>query len=133
MKSYGSYPPQVQKMLRENEKLKGLIRETSPWKVFLSNVLLFSVILFFLGLPLREKSIFSNFLHILAMGQTLNAFDFFIMDLIWFRHTKRTRFTGTEEDDRLYRDPGNHFFAFLRGIPAFILVAVIDGVILSLI
>lgn len=133
MKSYGSYPTEVQKMLRENEKLKGLIRENSPIKVFLSNVILFSVILFFLGLPLREESIFLNFLHILAMGQTLNAFDFFIMDLLWFRHTKRTRFEGTKENDRLYRDPKNHFFAFLRGIPAFILVALIDGTILSLI
>lgn len=133
IKSYRSYPVKVQEMLKENEKLKGLIREASPIRVFASNVVLFSVIFFLAGLPLRRQELLGNFLNILIMGQVLNAFDYFIMDLLWFRHTRRTRFQGTEDDDALYHDPGNHLKAFLRGIPAFLTVAVIDGLVLTLI
>ena len=132
MKSFGSYPDEVQKMLRENEKLRGLIHKSNPLAVFFSNVVLFSVILLAAGLPLRTQGFLPNFLNILIMGQGLNAFDFFVMDLLWFRRTKRTRFTGTEDQDDLYRDPKNHLAAFLRGIAAFAVVAVIDGFLLTL-
>ena len=132
VKSYRSYPEAVQKMLRENKQLSALIPKASPLQVFFSNAVLFTVVLLILGLPLRQ-SLLSDFLHILAMGQMLNAFDFFIMDLIWFRHTKRTRFTGTKEDEKLYADPRNHFAAFLRGIPVFFLAALIDALLLNLI
>lgn len=132
VKSFRSYPEKVQNMLKADPKLSGRIREASPVSVFLSNVVTFSVILLILGLPLREQGFFPNFLNILIMGQTLNAFDFLIMDLLWFRNTRRTRFTGTEDQDWLYRDPSNHLAAFLRGIPAFLVVALIDGFILSL-
>lgn len=133
IKSYRSYPDPVQKMLREKEALRGKIPKSSPLQVFFSNVILFSVILFLLGLPLVKPSFLENFLNILIMGQVLNAFDFFIMDLLWFRRSRRTRFEGTKERDDLYRDPKNHFAAFLRGIPAFIVTALIDGWILTLI
>lgn len=132
IKSYRSYPDAVQSMLKADPKLKGMIRETSPAAVFFSNVLLFSVILFFFGLSVKKETFSGNFLNILILGQVLNAFDYFVMDLLWFRNTRRTRFQGTEKEDRLYRDPQNHRKAFLRGIGAFFLVALIDGGLLSL-
>ena len=132
LKSFRSYPDAVQSMLKADPKLKDQIRVRSPWAVFFSNIITFTVILFLLGLTLREKTFFKNFLNILILGECLNAFDFFIMDLLWFRNSRRTRFEGTKDEKRLYRDPKNHFAAFLRGIPAFVIVAVIDGIILSL-
>ena len=132
VKSYRSYPDAVQKKIRENPRLAPLVREASPGAVFLSNVLLFSVILLVLGLPIRQQGFFRTFLNILIMGQVLNAFDYFIMDRLWFRNTRRTRFSGTEDQKELYRDDSNHRAAFLRGIPAFLTVAVVDGLILML-
>ena len=133
VKSFRSYPDPVQKMLQENKALRGRIPKGSPLQVFVSNVILFSLILFLLGIPLAKPSFLENFLNILIMGQVLNAFDFFIMDLLWFRRSRRTRFEGTKDRDDLYRDPKNHFAAFLRGIPAFLVTALIDGWILTLI
>ena len=131
LKSFRSYPDAVQSMLKADEKLKGKIPQSSNGAVFASNVITFTAILFFAGLPLRQQTFFMNFLHILVIGETINAFDFFVMDLMWFRHTKRTRFRGTEDNDALYRDPSNHRKAFLRGIPAFLVAAVLDGLLLT--
>ena len=132
LKSFRSYPDAVQSMLKADPKLRDKIKPVSPAAVFVSNVITFAVILFFLGIPLRQQAFLPNFLNILFLGEGLNAFDFFVMDLLWFRNSRRTRFEGTKEEKKLYRSPKNHFAAFLRGIPAFILVAVLDGWVLTL-
>ena len=132
LKSFRSYPDGVQSMLKADPELKDKIKISSPALVFVSNVVTFGVILFFFGLPLKSQAFLQNFMNILILGEGLNAFDFFIMDLMWFRNTRRTRFRGTEDNDQLYQNPKNHFAAFLRGIPAFILTALIDGALLSL-
>ena len=131
VRSFPSNPDAVQSMLKAEDRLKGKITGTGPWAVFFSNVLIFSVIFLIFGLPLKSESLFGNFLNILILGGILNAFDSFVMDLLWFRNSRRTRFRGTEDNDELYRDPRNHRAAFLRGIGAFFAVAVIDGLILS--
>ena len=131
LKSFRSYPPAVQEMLRKDPRWQGKIKEASPVQVFLSNVILFIIVLLPFGWSLKTEGFFGNFLNILIMGQAINGFDL-LMDLLWFRRARRTRFEGTKEDDGLYRDPQNHIGAFLRGIPAFLLVAVIDGCLLML-
>ena len=133
IKSYRSYPDAVQSILKADPKLRNLIPKASPFMVFISNVLMFSVILFVFGIFIRKETYLLNFLNILFLGELLNAFDFFVMDLMWFRNSKRTRFEGTKDQDQLYHSARNHFAAFLRGIPAFVLTAVIDGWVLSLI
>lgn len=131
LKSFRSYPDAVQSMLKADPRLKDKIPPNAPGAVFVSNVMTFTVVLFFFGLPLRREAFLLNFMHILIFGEVLNGFDFFIMDLCWFRNSRRTRFRGTEDQDQLYRNPKNHFLAFLRGIPAFLITAILDGLILS--
>ena len=131
VRSYRSYPAAVQKMLREDPVLCKKIKNTPVYRVFLSNIVLFSAVFLPFGIFIRESGFLPNFLNILIIGQSVNGFDL-LMDLLWFRSTKRTRFHGTEENDLLYQDPRNHLAAFFRGIPAFAIVAVIDGLILSL-
>ena len=132
LRSFRSYPPKVQEMLRADPTFQEKIPQDKPGTVFVSNVLTFSVILFLLGLPLRQGTFWRNFLNILIMGEVLNAFDYLVMDLLWFRKTKRTRFVGTKDRADLYEDPVNHRGAFYRGIPAFFSAAVVDGLLLSL-
>ena len=131
LKSFRSYPDAVQKMLRQDPVLGKKIRETSQAAVFVSNVVLFSLVLLPFGLSLRGQGFSENFLNILIMGEAINGFDL-IMDLCWFRNSRRTRFTGTKDEKELYRNPENHVSAFLRGMAAFLAVALVDGLILSL-
>lgn len=73
-----------------------------------------------------------NLLRLTVMGQGLNLFDYLVIDLLWWRNTKRIRFTGTENQPELYRDPQKHTVSFVKGILMFFLVALADGGLLAL-
>ena len=133
IKNYASYPDEIQEIVKSRPEFQGKIKETSKIASFVSNVVLFSVILFAFGIFIEADGFLYNFLNILIMGEVLDAFDFLCIDLLWWRHSKRIRFTGTEDKKELYLSPKKHFYAFLRGAGAFLCVALIDGFILSLI
>ncbi|WP_313129560.1 hypothetical protein [Anaerocolumna sp.] len=131
MKSFSSYPDEVQCIIKENPMLKSKIKSTAALTSFVVNILIFSVVLFIFGLFTRQESFVANFLNTLILGQFLNAFDFFIIDMLWWRNSKRIRFTGTENNQSIYRNPKKHFISFLKGIFVFLIVAMIDGLLLS--
>lgn len=107
-------------------------KKTSPVLSFLSSLPVFSVVLFLAGLPVKQAGFTGNFLNVLFLGQALNLFDLLVIDLLWWRHSKRIRFTGTKNNPELYRNPRKHLAAFARGTLLFTLVAVLDGWLLSL-
>lgn len=131
IKSFSSYPDEVQSIIKERQDLKAKIKQIAPTISFLSNVLVFSVIFFVLGLFIRQKDFTANFINILFLGQLLNVFDFLVIDMIWWRNSKRIRFSGTENNKSLYRNSKKHFISFVKGILAFVIVAVIDGFVLT--
>lgn len=59
----------------------------------------------------------------LALGEGLGMFDLVVIDLLWWRNTKRIRFSFLPEKSH-YQDPSKHIGSFLRGIPLFAIVAV---------
>lgn len=75
----------------------------------MSNFLIFGVVLFIFGLFIKQDSFISNFINILILWQFLNAFDFLVIDMLWWRNSKRIRFTGTEDNPELYHSPKKHF------------------------
>lgn len=133
IKSFASYPDEVQKIVKENSELQPKIKSVSPVASFASNILVFGVVLFIFGLFLKKPSFKANFINLLILGQGLNAFDFFIIDMLWWRHSKRIRFEGTKDRAELYSNPKKHLISFFKGIALFLVVALIDGLILSLI
>lgn len=131
IRNFSSYPEVVQKIVILRPELAGRIRRRVPVVVFANNLLLFTVLLFALGLLTRQEEFAGNFLNALLLGQALNLFDLLVIDLLWWRHTRRVRFTGTENQPKLYADPGKHISAFLRGVVMFLLIAFIDGYLLT--
>lgn len=131
IKSFDSYPDKIQDIIMKNEDLKSKITIKSSRVYFILNILIFSIILFFFGFIIRSNSFKVNFINILILGQVLNAFDFLFIDMIWWRNTKRVRFKGTENLDIEYKNPKKHIRAFIKGIFMFIIVALIDGLVLS--
>lgn len=59
----------------------------------------------------------------LALGEGLGVFDLVVIDLLWWRNTKRIRFSFLPEKSH-YQDPSKHIGSFLRGNPLFAIVAV---------
>lgn len=133
IRSFSSYPDAVQSIVRAHPELAGKIRPQRPAVTFAGNLLLFTVVLFVTGLLTRQEDFAGNFRNTLILGQGLNLFYMVVIDLLWWRHTKRVRFSGTENQPELYADPSKHIASFLRGIVMFLLVAILDGWLLTLI
>ena len=131
LKNYSSYPDEVQNLINEIAEYRGRYKEHSKAAVFLLNFLLFLFLFFILGLFIRDGNFLQNFVSLTIMGQSLNVFDFLVIDLLWWRNTKRVRLRKMPEKE-LYQNPKKHIEAFIRAFIMYLLIALIDGYILTL-
>lgn len=131
IKSYASYPDEVQKRIREVDEYQGKYHEANKLVTWFANLVVFVVLFMIFGAFLREKDFTQNFIKLLILGQALNIFDLVVIDLLWWRNTKRIRFSKIPEKS-LYQNPKKHNEAFLRAIPMYIVVAAVDGYFLTL-
>lgn len=130
-----SYPDAVQRAVRAHPTLGAAAPERgSLAKVLAGNIVLFTVAFSILGLALKGALGLTDFgaafWFFLALGEGLGIFDLVIIDLIWWRNTRRIRFSILPERED-YQDPQKHVASFLRGIPMFALVAALAAFIVS--
>ena len=131
LRSYSSYPDEVQNRIKTTAEYRGRYRKGSKAAAFLSNFLLFLIVLFVLGLFVRERSFVHNFLRLSILGQGLNLFDLLVIDLLWWRNTKRVRLAKIP-DAELYKSPKKHIEAFIRAFVMYLLIALLAGYLLTL-
>ena len=127
-----SYPEDVQRIVRQCPELSPYLpKEKSLPAILLSNLLLFTVVFSVLGLVFKTvlglTSYRAAFFYFLALGEGLGLFDLVVIDLLWWRNTKRIRFSFLP-----YQDPQKHISSFVRGIPLFAAVAAISAGIVSI-
>lgn len=130
-KSYSSYPDEVQSRVKSITEYQGRFKEDNKVAKLISNFLLFLFLLFVLGLFIKENNFGHNFLYLSIIGQSLNVFDFLIIDLLWWRNTKRIRFVKVPEKE-LYQNLKKHIEAFGRAFIMYLFIAMIDGYVLTL-
>ncbi len=130
-----SYPDAVQKIVCER-LADNAPKEKPLLSVLLSNLVLFTVVFSVTGLVFKSVLNFngylSAFLYFLVFGEGLGLFDLLIIDLLWWRNTKRIRFSFLPEK-AIYQDPSKHVGSFLRGIPLFAVIAALSAGIITLI
>ena len=131
-----SYPEEVQSRVRSDPQLaKDAPKEKSAAAILLGNLLLFTVVFSILGLALKNvlnlNSYMPAFWYFLALGEGLGLFDLLVIDLLWWRNTKRIRFSCLPEK-KYYQDPKKHIASFLRGIPLFAVIAALVALIVTL-
>ncbi len=124
-----SYPLEVQRKVKENETIREFVpKKKTIFMILLSNFILFSVLFLPVAFLLRYKGIITSYLdsfvYFLILGETINFFDFLIIDLLWWRNTKRIRFSFLPEKEN-YRDIREHLYSLLRGIPMYVGVALL--------
>lgn len=98
MMGFRSYPKEVQELVKKDSVLgEKAPKEINMVKVFVSNFILFAVIFLIVGLIIKFAVGFSDFMdafvYFLILGETLNLFDLVVIDLLWWRNTKRIRFS----------------------------------------
>lgn len=131
-----SYPKEVQEMVRNDKTLgEKAPAEANIPKVFTENLILFTVLFLIIGLVLKYTIGFKGFLDIficfLIMGEALNLFDLVVIDLLWWRNTKRIRFSFIP-DKSLHQNPTMHIGSFARGLVMYVIVALIVAGVLTL-
>lgn len=131
LKNYSSYPDKVQNCIQEIAEYRGKFKQTGKVRIWAANFLVFTVLLLLFGIPVRQDNFSHNFICLLILGQTLNVFDLFIVDLLWWRNSKRMRLSKIPQKE-LYKDPKKHIEAFLRALLLYFFVALVDGYLLTL-
>ena len=120
---FRTYPNEVQERVRSDPRLCVKVPAAQPiWKVLLANFVMFAVVFSALALALRGvlglETAKEVFWYFFALGEGLGVFDLLIIDLLWWRNTKRIRFSCAPEK-ALYQNPKKHIDSFIRGIPLF--------------
>ena len=134
---FRSYPDEVQNRVYQDEVLGKMIpKKQSASITIISSILLFTVVFTVIGLVGRGALGLQDFntaaWYFFWLGEGLNLFDLVVIDLCWWRNTKRIRFSCVPEKEA-YQNPKKHVGSFLRGIPMFAVVAVIVGWIVTLV
>ena len=129
-----SYPDAVQNIVRK--KLTDAPKEKSIPSILLGNIILFTVVFSAFGLGFKSVLTFEDYLsafwYFLILGEGLGLFDLLVIDLLWWRNTKRIRFSFLP-DKKIYQDPSKHIGSFVRGIPLFAVIAALSAGIVTLI
>ena len=128
-----SYPDTVQRAAQEHPVLgKAAPKETSLLSILLGNLLLFTGVFSALGLALKGILGLDDFGTAVWFFLALGLFDFTVIDLLWWRSTKRIRFSFLPEKAP-YQDPSKHMDSFLRGVPLFAAVALLSAGIVRMV
>lgn len=110
-------------------------KEKSIPSILLGNLILFTVVFSVIGLIFKSVLAFdgylSAFLYFLVFGEGLGLFDLLVIDLLWWRNTKRIRFSFIPEKEA-YQNPEKHIGSFVRGIPLFAVISALSALIVSL-
>ena len=126
-----SYPDAVQRQVRA--RMDAPTEKPMP-AILAGNLVLFTVVFSTLGLIFRRALGLSGYLdafwYFLAFGEGLGLFDLVVIDLLWWRNTKRIRFSFLPER-QAYQDPRKHLGSFWRGIPLFAAIAALTAAIVS--
>ena len=130
-----SYPEAVQNRVRSDSQLGTAVpKAKSAAAVLLSNLLLFTAVFPVLGLALKGVLNLDGYLpafwYFLAFGEGFGLFDLLVIDLLWWRSTKRIRFSFLPEK-KYYQNPKKHIESFLRGIPLFAATAALAALIVT--
>ena len=129
-----SYPDAVQSIVRE--RLGDAPKEKSIPSILIGNLVLFTVVFSALGLAFKSVLAFEDYLsafwYFLILGEGLGLFDLLVIDLLWWRNTKRIRFSFLP-DKEIYQNPSKHIGSFVRGIPLFAAIAALSAWVVTLI
>lgn len=136
MLGFRSCPKAVQEAVKNDSALNEFApKKVSLIQVFVSNLVLFTIIFIAVGFALKYTVGFHGFkdafVYFLILGETLNLFDLVVIDLLWWRNTPRIRFSCAP-DKKLYQNPSVHIESFIRAIFMYLMIALVVAFLLNI-
>ena len=135
IKTLYNYPPKIQERVKSLEQYKDQI-PTNENKIFAK--LGFSlVVIVIISLIMRYINGYTTFLdafkYSYIIWTIINIYDAIVLDCIWFCHSKRFVFKGTEDMTEEYHNYWFHIKGFFIGEIIGLIVCLIVGLIVSMI
>lgn len=110
-----NYPPNIQKKVESMKEYKDKI-PTKENKI-ITKIAVSIIIIIMVSLILRYVNHYTTFkegfIYSLLIWTIINLYDVFVMDILWFCHSKKFIFKGTEDIINEYR---NYWFHIKQGI-----------------
>jgi len=135
IKTLYNYPPEIQKRVKELEEYKGQI-PTAENKIS-AKVFVSFIIVIIVSLILKYINGYSTFIegfgYSFLIWTVVNIYDALVIDIMWFCHSKKVRFKGTENMDKEYKNYKFHIIESLKGEIIGLTLCIIIGLVVSVI
>jgi purine-cytosine permease-like protein len=133
LRFYSDYPQKIK------ERIKSLPQYKDKIPTSQKNYGVKIIALIFLCAVLVETCYYSSattfikaFTHVFIITTAINLYDLFILDLIWFCHSRHFRIAGTEDMVEEYKNPSKHIKGFLIGIIISLIASIVVGGIVQI-
>lgn len=134
IKTLYNYPPKVVEKVKSLEEYKNKI-PTAQNKIF-AKAIVSIVIVVLISLILRYINGYTTFkegfVYSLLIWTVVNIYDVIVLDIIWFCHSKRFIFKGTED---IVKEYYNYWFHIKQGIIGQIIgtiICIIIGILVGI-
>lgn len=128
------YPDEVQARMRTLPQYQGKIPEkrSNYKKKKLPAALLFIIVLSIIVWFSGAHSFVIGSLYTFSLFMVINFYDALVLDTLFFCHSKKIRFPGTEDMVKVYNNPKKHWLGFVKGTGFAAVIALIVGGIVTL-
>lgn len=110
-----NYPPKIQERVKSLDEYKDKIPTTQ--NKYVAKVIVSIIIVILVSCILKFingcDTFVQAFLQALIIWTVVNIYDVIVMDIIWFCHSKKFRFKGTEDIEKEYT---NYWYHIKQGI-----------------
>lgn len=128
------YPDEVQARMRTLPQYEGKIPEkkNNYKKKKIPAAIIFIIILSLIVWFSGARNFASAVLYTFALFMVINFYDALVLDTIYFCHSKKVRYPGTEDMIKEYENPKKHWIGFLKGTGFAVLISLIVGGIIAI-
>jgi len=135
IKTLFNYPKAIQERVKELEEYKNQI-PTNENKIA-SKMIVSIVIVILVSLILKYINGYDTFIegfgYSLLIWTIVNIYDALVIDIMWFCHSKKVRFKGTEDMDKEYKNYKFHIIESLKGEFIGLVLCILIGLVISII
>lgn len=129
-----SYPREIRRRVESLPQYQGTIRQTKTRHLSLkiASVFVFAILLALTAYYSGAADFWSAFRHVFIIFLSVNLYDVFILDLLFFCHSSKVIIPGTEDMVNEYRNPVHHIKGGFAGLAIGTFVSLLSAGLIAL-
>lgn len=129
-----SYPREIRRRVESLPQYQDTIRQTKTRHLSLkiASVFVFAILLALTAYYSGAADFWSAFRHVFIIFLSVNLYDVFILDLLFFCHSSKVIIPGTEDMVNEYRNPVHHIKGGFAGLAIGTFVSLLSAGLIAL-